>query len=682
MTVASAARIVLLAALGIAAMGCDRATAPESGDVPRAPILRLVEQDYSTPVSGIRRGVPVSIGDVFRPAFSGSRRGVARYACDEENQTETRRCSHESRDSEIGQILEVRLGRESPDAERTWLVVPPHGSVEFELPAANGAPRRSRFATAHATPALERRAIDAAPCVVPDRAELRFSIGIEEPAWRVGGVPVRFSVDAAAEGSSTRIFDAVLDPANDEGDRRWHDEVVDLTPWAGQRVAFTFRTENAAADRSGPSLPVWGDPTIFAPRESADERPWIVLMSLDTLRARSMSLYGREYETTPYLEELAAEGTTFNHAYTTFPKTHGSHMSAFSSLLPHRHGVFGAAHLGVRGDRQPPMLSERLRRAGWRTVAFTENGLLDGRIFSHGYERYAESKFLAEERGEARATFAKALDWLTPRADEGPFYVFVHTYEVHGPYDPDERYATFAADVPLELQRKYEQETRGLDDLLRDFVPRLRSLAGEHGLLLVIFADHGEEFFEHGGLDHLRLFDEVMHIPLVFHWPGHVAAGRVVDDVVSLTDVAPTVLDLAGLPAFERTDGTNLAPLLRPEGATLDREIVFGQVPPGGANHQRWQFIARSAQAKCFASVNEEDSYCFDLVADVGEKTRIAPGDTDGELAALWTAAASYRDVALPVVSKQQEARDAAPAAPGVDPARERKLRALGYIED
>ena len=173
-----------------------------------------------------------------------------------------------------------------------------------------------------------------------------------------------------------------------------------------------------------------------------------------------------------------------------------------------------------------------------------------------------------------------------------------------------------------------------------------------------------------------------MHIPLVFHWPGHVAAERVVHDVVSLTDVSPTVLDLVGLPAFERTDGTNLAPLLRPDGATLDREIVFGQVPPGGANHQQWQFIARSADAKCFASVNDEDSYCFDLVADADEKTRISPADARGELGTLWQAAAAYRDVALPVVTKQQEARDAAPAVPGVDPARERKLRALGYIED
>jgi len=343
--------------------------------------------------------------------------------------------------------------------------------------------------------------------------------------------------------------------------------------------------------------------------------------------------------------------------------------------------MYGPANQSRRRGDRPPKLAERLRAAGWRTAAFTENGLLNGATFSRGFDHYEESTFIPEERGEARETFARTLNWLEPRRDEGPFYVFVHTYEVHAPYEPPEEYRDLWEEIELDRLRRYEQEARVLDDLLSDFLPRLQSLAADDGLLLVIFADHGEEFYEHGSLDHSRLFDEVMQVPLFFWWPGHVAEGRVVEDVVSLTDIAPTVLDLLGLPPFGSSDGMSLAPLMQAEPSGLRRDVVYGQIPPSIGNGKRWQFVARSARGKCFASALPEESFCVDLESDPKEARRIDV-DESHPLAALRTRVERYRDEAEPIVTKAHSRMKSRKVAPPVDRERQRKLEALGYIDD
>ncbi len=675
-----------LIAGAILASGCAHEPISGASEALR-PVSRLVDLGFRTHGDGVRRQAPVSISDVFRPAFAGSESRSVPYSCGKPNAAGVRRCTARIPQGwETAGILEVRPGPGAPASERLWFEVRPNAPMEFDLPPGLGKRKKGEgkggVATLHSAPSIAKRTVTTDPVLIADGAVLRFSVGVETPAWDLEEAGVRFSIEVDVEGSASPLFETTLDPAENPADRIWREESVALDAWSDETVSFVFRTESSSESGEGISLPVWGDPTIYAPRAAPADAPWIVLVSLDTLRARSMSLYGREHRTTPYLEELASRGTAFARAFTTFPKTHGSHMSIFSSLLPHRHGVFGGVRSEFPAESRAPMLSERLRSAGWRTVAFTENGLLDGRLFSRGYDRYEESKFVALDRGEARETFARTLEWLEVRADEGPFYVFVHTYEVHGPYHPAEEYQGMWPEIGPSSLRSYEQETRGLDDLLRDFVPRLEALAGARGLLLVVFADHGEEFFEHGGVDHGKLFDEVMHVPLIFHWPRHVAAGRVVKNVVSVTDISPTVLDLLGLPAFVPADGRSLAGLLRPEAEALSGAIAFGQMPRQPSNEQTWQFIARSAVGKCFSSTRPEHSYCFDLVTDPAEKVRIPFGAPNHPLSALQLEAERYRLEAMAAMSQGRAggANKVSPSA--VDPARARKLRALGYIED
>jgi arylsulfatase A-like enzyme len=542
-------------------------------------------------------------------------------------------------------------------------------------------------AQSYAMPALEERSMVTQPFVVPPGALLRLSIGVEEPAWWVDSAPVFFRVVLEDEGGARQdLYRRILDPAREPDDRRWYDNDVDLTDLAGRKIRLHFVAEPAQAGDSRPSLPLWGDPRLIAPQGGA-ARPSIVLVSLDTLRARSTSLYGYALDTTPNLKTLAARGTTFEHAFTTYSNTLPSHMSMLTGLLPGSHGV-----------RNPPdtlgrdrlLLAQILRRAGFATAAFTEDALLDSRRgFSRGFSAYYENTAIGAGAGDAAHTFGRAVEWAGRHADE-PFFLFVHTYQVHFPYDPPPAYqGLFAAGegaAPGGSQRAYEQEVRYADDLLQRLVDGLRAVVPDEQLLLVVTAGHGEEFFEHGMGTHNQLFDEVMHIPLVMVWPGHVAAGRRVADPVSLIDVPPTVLQLAGVPAPPRLDGLSLVPLLAPQQGTLARAVVLAEYPKTSAVPEQ-HFVARSRDAKCIVTPSGAADVCFDLPADPGERDPRPPAGNDA-FSRLHDAARAYAGrktsagPATPQPAAGEHAADAdepAPPAPNADI--ERKMRALGYVE-
>jgi arylsulfatase A-like enzyme len=219
----------------------------------------------------------------------------------------------------------------------------------------------------------------------------------------------------------------------------------------------------------------------------------------------------------------------------------------------------------------------------------------------------------------------------------------------------------------------YEQEIRQLDDEMARLVARLDALLPPERFVLVVTADHGEEFGEHGGTVHGQLYDEILHVPLLVRWPGKIPAGRTIDEQVSLVDVAPTVLDLVGLDATVKS-GLSLRPLLGERPATLDRAMIFAECPPVIWGGYAWNFIARTPGAKCFSYELPALDRCFDLRNDPDELRRIPPE----EQAALWEAARTYGEAAFAAPAPTQ-----APATSPVldDPERLEKLRALGYVE-
>lgn len=531
-------------------------------------------------------------------------------------------------------------------------------------------------------PDLRARDVTTQPVAVPAGARLRFAVGVEEAAWHVDSAPIEMTVTALLDGGGAReIYRRRLDPHRVEADRNWFDADVPLDELAGMTVRFRFASRPVLRDDPRSSLPLWGDPTVWAPRRD-DARPSVVLVSLDTLRARSMSLDGYELETTPYLTELARSATTFERTFTTYVNTIGSHMSLPTGLYPAQHGVL---FLTLRLPPERRTLAETLRGAGWDTAAVTENGYLTGELgFRRGFSTWFENR-VHKAAGNAPETFRRALAWARSR-ESTPFFLFVHTYAVHKPYKPAAAYRRFfengrpARTRPFHerLQLRYEQEIRELDDQLRAFVEELEKIVPADRLLLIITADHGEEFREHEQFTHVQLYDEVMHVPLLVRWDGVVRPGARSNALVSLVDVAPTVLDLLGLPPLPDADGTSLAAIARGEADSIPRKVVFAQSIPYGLTGVKWHFIGRTAETKCILA--EDDTVeCFDLTDDPREQRPRVPGESPrlGEVHELVRA---YRERAMrPIIAAgKQTVED---GFRQVDAETERNLRALGYAQ-
>ena len=181
-------------------------------------------------------------------------------------------------------------------------------------------------------------------------------------------------------------------------------------------------------------------------KEAVKASPNFVLISLDTLRSRSLHAYGYARETSPFFDSIARQGVLFERAITTSVTTGPSHMSLFTGLYPRAHGMISGME---RKRASVRTLAERLREAGYATKAITENGFIIRQFgFGAGFDEYSEH--VGERRNSSPGliddSFFEAERWLAKR-HEKPFFLFVHTYQVHAPYTPPEEYRTlFAGD--------------------------------------------------------------------------------------------------------------------------------------------------------------------------------------------------------------------------------------------
>jgi arylsulfatase A-like enzyme len=526
---------------------------------------------------------------------------------------------------------------------------------------------------------------------VPEGAVLEFGFGIREEAWGQGAGPVRFRVSLEGIDPGERVlFTGAVDPAAAR-DRRWFDRRVDLAEFAGRRVTLAFTTSRGPGE-AGFSLPVWSDPVVY-PTPRSRERPNVLLISLDTLRARSLGTYGYGRDTSPFFDSVARRGTLFENAITTSVTTSPSHMSLFTGLYPINHGIREGLH---RKFPHAVTLAERLREAGYRTTAFTENGyLIRQRGFGDGFDQYIENRGeTAKALGEARLTFGQARRWLEAN-QEVPFFLFVHTYEVHSPYDPDEPYATLfrgdAAPGPnasaIRAGRDdYDREVRIVDDELRKLFTTLDETGLSASTIVAVLSDHGEEFAEHGGFQHgAAVYEESLRVPLLFWGPGRIPAGRRHASPVSLIDLTPTIVDLLDLPAPEDLDGTSLKGVLL-EGEPLRPRTLFAEARAtmrwvGPLRHESWNpplFAVRTEDSKFVVHRPRhgemQPMVRFDLVDDPGETS---PLPVDPERArAIDALVARYlrgkTDASAPLPT---------PSDDDVSPDLRERLRALGYGE-
>ena len=401
--------------------------------------------------------------------------------------------------------------------------------------------------------------------------------------------------------------------------------------------------------------------------------PSIVVVVIDTLRADHLGLYGyEERPTSPNLDERAASAAVFERAYTTAPWTLPAFGSLFTGRLPTRHSAgviledvakaYGRANLRELVGRQDqtffqldaslPTLASMLSDAGYDTGAIVSNAFLSPEFgLNRGFHTYDYFPAVPERTAETATDLA--LAWLdahdTEQAD-APFMMLVHYFDPHMPYAAPESFLGRFANqylgdeftIPLEDMTRlrypirnrvegweryaaletalYDEEIAYTDHELERLLEALdRRGFWDNGFLLVT-SDHGEEFHDHGWVEHGRtVYEEVIHVPLMVWGPG-IEAGRY-EVPVSIVDVMPTLLDAAGVASVAEFAGVSLRQVMAEGPATsrqsvlrFDRPLIAERTLYGDEKKAliRWPW-------KMIADIDDSAQLLFDLAADPGE---------------------------------------------------------------
>jgi choline-sulfatase len=367
----------------------------------------------------------------------------------------------------------------------------------------------------------------------------------------------------------------------------------------------------------------------------------LVIITIDTLRADRVGAYGYAAGRTGAMDRLAREGVMFTHAYATAPITLTSHASLMTGRYPAGHG---ARHNGMRLDLKTPTLADALSQAGFATGGFIAAYPLDRRFgLIKGFQAYGdrmppsrEGRAVNERPG--REVVDEALAWLA-RHRGGRFFLWVHLFEPHAPYgNPSDPRG-------LPAQARYDDEVAEAD---RQAGRVIDALGPERlSTLVVVAADHGEAFGEHGEVGHsIFVYDTTLRVPLILSGAG-VPTGRTIADPVALIDIAPTAMRLLGVPPFD-TDGIDLGPALT--GSPLPaRELYaesfaplldFGWSPLQTLRSRQWKYI--EAPRPELYDIAQDPGETRDLstrdaprVADMHERTSRQSGGTHQSLAII-----------------------------------------------
>lgn len=580
-------------------------------------------------------------------------------------------------------VLEASL--ETSEVEG-WKAVPPimlegQRAVALQLPLPPDLERANeiRVRIVGQTISDQSEAFQTREIPIGPRSSLRVGLAIDPVAADVGAGPAEFVVRAHTGSNAVELLREIVEPETTRG--HWLDRHVSLDAFAGQRVAFEFHATaldlQSHSMRPSFTVPIWGSPQIVEAR-SREGRRNVVVVSLDTLRDDFVGSEREGHRLTPALDARAEEGTRFTQALAPYPSTSASHMSLFTSRYPAEHRV---THPKDTLAASVPTLAEIFAENGYETAAFTENGMLAAASgFERGFDQYDENRGISmwDARGDIETTLDRGLRWLR-RHRHDQFFLFLHTYEVHTPYQPPRAFDRFRAppagnEKPGWARRRnrYAGEVVYTDHVLRRLFRTLERLGLADDTVVVITADHGEEFGEHGQMGHAKtVYDEVLRVPLVFWGPGLIPDDIERRDLVSLIDIGPTLLDLQGLPIPAALRGESLRPALL-DGAPPESRVRFAEGPAKEHEDGRL-FAARTATHKWITrEKNANPTEIYDLRTDPSEQDNLA---SDPELRRRGSELLrQYREIDARYATGDDEDRD-------VDHETQQKLRALGYLD-
>jgi arylsulfatase A-like enzyme/Tfp pilus assembly protein PilF len=438
--------------------------------------------------------------------------------------------------------------------------------------------------------------------------------------------------------------------------------------WLVRRLFLVVFLALSASGATSPKATSSPSPTTKPPN--------IILITLDTTRADRMGFLGSGRGLTPNLDALAKQSVVFARAYAQVPLTTPSHAALLTGTYPQFSHL---EDLGAPLGKDLPYLPDLLHKHGYHTAAFLGAYILDPAAAAPGFERGfdlydahfhqrkpGEDRYKSVER-RAEDVANRALGWLS-RHQQRPFFIWLHFYDAHDPYDPPEPFKTHYASAP------YDGEIAYTDSIVGSFVEVLR----KHGLyqnsVIAIAADHGEAFGEHGEERHgMFLYDDTIHVPLLLKLPAERLGGKRVEERVALAEVAPSLLEAAGIPAPATMQAKSLFPLMNAgktsaggEGNAPERSVYsetnYGHRAFGWSELRSW----RTAK---YLYVQAPKRELYDQSSDPDAVKNLAPA-----------AKAVADTMESQLADFQQKTSSIRGEQTKLDPTQAEKLRALGYL--
>lgn len=448
--------------------------------------------------------------------------------------------------------------------------------------------------------------------------------------------------------------------------------------------------------------------------------PDILLIGIESLRVDHSSAYGYSRATTPTLERLSSEGVLFRRAYASSGWTMPSVMSLFTGVVPSVHQTVSYRHEGLA--EEITTLAAELRRNGFNTIGVTANPTTHRRYgFAKGFDHYDDLSIVRgvspdalfnfsgtqvpySQRTTGKEVTSFVLRALEERKRENPLFLHAFYFDPHYDYTPPLRYKDMftnpsysgsqdgrgimklhgidlnSADLD-QIIALYDAEIRYTDDQLARVIETLEATERGRRSLVVVFGDHGEEFWERGHPGHGRtLHEELVRVPLIVRWPGRLPEGLVIDEPVGLIDVMPMLLEGLGLAVPEPCSGIN--PLA---GLATSGETQVPPRPPSPASERTLLmetqvyapgFVAAlSGRKKVIRRADGGGAMMFDLASDPRERQNLSNGPQASEFEPLVRALDG-----LPAGGRVPEAAKET-SSPKLDPRLREALRSLGYVK-
>ena len=380
----------------------------------------------------------------------------------------------------------------------------------------------------------------------------------------------------------------------------------------------------------------------------------VIVVSIDTLRADRLPMYGYKRVETPHLDRFRQDAILFQNAYTHVPLTLPAHASLLTGLLPFEHNVRN--NIGYTLREGIPTLPRILKANGYSTGAAVSAFVLRGSTgLSRDFDVYDDA---IASRGDSavghlyrpgRKTTEIASKWIAEQS--GPFFYLLHLFEPHSPYEPEKPFARRYRD-------RYDGEIATVDAIVGEFLDGLRASGVYDRAIVVVLSDHGEGLNDHGEPEHgIFLYREAIHIPLLVKLPGSARKGETVSDAVGIVDVPKTIADLTGTAAPAAMRGRSLLGRLGEE-RRIYSESLYPRI------HLGWSEL-RSLAGSRHHYIDAPRAELYDMSRDPREKKNVIDDE---------------RRVAARMRQELAAISSAVTAPSAIDPEEAKKLAALGYL--